>query len=792
MKFSENWLRTLADPLVETAALCDSLTMAGLEVEDIRPVAPPFTGVVAGRIDAVVAHPGADRLRLCKVDIGRPDPLSIVCGAPNAAPGMIAPCATVGARLPGGVVIQATLVRGIESQGMLCSARELGIDEDASGLLALPDSVAPGTDLRQALDLDDTLITLKLTPNRADCLSLLGIAREVSAITGARLNEPSIVPALVTSALSRAVRVLDFAACPRFASRMIEGIDAKAATPEWMKRHLARSGIRAISAVVDVTNFVMLEIGQPMHAYDDRLLDGDVVVRFAQPGEKLLLLNGETLDLQPDLLLVCDQRKPLGLAGIMGGQYSGIGEDTRTVFLEAAFWNPAVIQGRMRRLGFVSDAGHRFERGVDFALGPRAIERATQLILGICGGRAGPLSDVNGDLPRRSPVALRSARIGRLLGVQPSIAQIADALTRLGFAFARDGETFVVTPPSYRFDLALEEDLVEEVARIYGYEAIPSTPVAHVQHMLPAPEAIRPLAALKARLVARDWQEVVTFGFVSSTAEAAIDPDQALEAAPVRVLNPIAAQHDVMRRSLLPGLIDALRNNVNRKEPRVRIFEAGRVFRAPHADAAAQPRRLGGLAFGDALPEQWGARPPRPVDFFDVKADLEALAYPRTILTEPSPYAWLHPGRSARVRLDDTDTGWIGELHPRLVRHFDLPQAPVVFEVDVDAFERSQIPSGRTVSKLPTARRDLALVVDDAVSAHALTAALKSAAPSFVDTIQVFDVYRGPGLPNGRKSVAILVLMQDTARTLTDDEIDAAVAGLVRTLGERFGATLRM
>jgi phenylalanyl-tRNA synthetase beta chain len=790
MKFSERWLRTLADPAIDSAALCDRLTMAGLEVEEATPAAPPFSGVVVARIDAVVPHPNADRLRVCTVDVGAGEPLAIVCGAPNAAAGMLVPCATIGAALPGGFSIRKTTMRGVDSHGMLCSAKELGIDEDASGLLALPSDLVPGTDLRAALALDDTLLTLKLTPNRADCLSLLGIAREVSAITGAPLRAPAIVPAEVASSLVRTVRIEDFAACPRFASRMIEGIDARAPTPAWMKERLARSGIRSISAVVDITNYVMLELGQPMHAYDDRLLEGDVVVRFAKAGEQLLLLNEDTLDLAPDLLMVCDAKKPLGLAGIMGGEYSGISADTSVVFLEAAFWNPAVIQGKMRRLGFVSDAGHRFERGVDFELPVPSIERATELVLSICGGRAGPVSDVRGPLPAREPVRVRASRVAKLLGIALPIDAIADALTRLNLAFVRDGDAFVVTPPSYRYDLAIEEDFVEEVARIHGYDSIPTVPAAHVQRMLPLPEAPLALSAARERLVDRDWHEVITFGFVSGEVESLLDPRTDAALAPVKVLNPIAAPLDVMRRSLLPGLIEVLRTNVNRREPRVRVFETGRVFRAASADVAKQPMRIGGLAFGSALPEQWDAKG-RAVDFFDVKGDLEAMVRPRRLSTERVEHPALHPGRSALLRIDGAEAGWIGELHPRVVRALDLPQAPVVFELDAAALASGAVPEAKPVSKLPVARRDLAVVVDDAAPVQGMLDALRDAAPPFVVEIGVFDVYRGAGLPDGRKSVAILMLMQDTERTLTDAEIDAAREGLLRVLVERFGATLR-
>lgn len=787
MKFSESWLRTMCDPRIGSAALCERLTMGGLEVEEAAPAAPPFDNVVVGRIDSLVPHPNADRLRVCTVDVGASEKLQIVCGAPNAAAGMFAPVALEGATLPGGLAIKRATMRGVESRGMLCSAKELGIDEDASGLLPLDPASKPGTPLRDALDLDDTLITLKITPNRADCLSIAGLAQDVAALTGAPLRLPEVNATPVAFDGVRPVRVEDPEACPRFCGRLVDGIDPSKPTPAWMVQRLARSGIRSISAVVDITNYVMIELGQPLHAYDDRLLDGSIVVRFAGEGEKLTLLNGQVLDLTADLLLVADEKKPLGLAGIMGGEHSGIADDTTRVYLEGAFWNPAVVQGKMRRLGFTSDAGYRFERGVDFGGCARAVERATQLILEICGGRAGPLTDAvaSGFLPARDPVRVRSARIERLLGIAIADSVIADVFTRLGLPFVREGADFVVTPPSRRFDLAIEEDFVEEVARIHGYDNIPAAPRAHVDRMLPDPEATRPRRALMRALVDLDWQEVVTFSFVTSATEAALDP----AAKPIKVLNPIAAHLDVMRTSLLPGLIETLRTNVNRKMPRVRIFEVGRVFLRgnSHYD---QPLRVGGLAFGPAAPEQWGA-PTRDVDFFDVKGDLEALAAPRRVATAPFTHPALHPGRAARVLIDGADAGWIGELHPRLLRAFDLPKAPIVFELDLGKLLQGAVPAGRPVSRVPVVRRDLALVVDEKVPAQALLEALDRARPPHVISLGLFDVYRGHGLTDGRKSLAILVLMQDTSRTLTDADIDATAELLVSIAREQFGATLR-
>ena len=740
MKFSERWLRTLVDPPLATAALCDALTMAGFEVEDVASAAPDFTNVVAGTITVIAPHPNADRLRVCTVDVGRDALLTIVCGAPNAVVGMRAPVALPGASLPGGQAIARTTMRGVESQGMLCSARELGVSDDASGLLALPSTIAPGADVREALALDDALITIKLTPNRADCLSLVGIAREVAAIT-------------------------------------------RAPTPAWMKTRIERCGIRSISAIVDITNYVMLELGQPLHAYDNRLLEGDIVVRFANPDEKLTLLNGQTLALEPDLLLVCDSVKPLGLAGIMGGEHSGIADDTTAVYLEGAFWNPAVIQGKMRRLGFQSDAGYRFERGVDFELGPRAVERATQLIIDICGGRAGPLVDKVGTLPARPPVRLRSARVAKLLGVAIAPPAIADIFTRLQLPFVRNGDDFTVTPPSYRFDIAIEEDLVEEIARIYGYDEIPATPRPHVQTMLPSPETKRSTSALRRTLIARDWQEVITFSFVDAKDEQALDP----AGKPIAVLNPIATHLDAMRTTLLPGLIGTLQTNIKRKLQRVRVFEIGRVF---VRDGFAQPLRIGGLAFGSNEPEQWGVRA-RGVDLFDVKGDLEAIASPLSITTTAHVLPWLHPGRSAIVSINGVQSGWLGELHPRLCRHFDLPTAPSVFEVDLAALTSVPMPRADELSKLPPLRRDIAILVNENIEVAKLLDAIRDMRLREIERVDVFDVFRGNELPNGRKSVAILVVMRDTERTLTDSDGDRIVEGILATLARQFGATLR-
>ncbi|MCL2309865.1 MAG: phenylalanine--tRNA ligase subunit beta [Proteobacteria bacterium] len=808
MRFSEHWLRTLVDPSLDSAALCDCLTMAGLEVEETTPAAPPFSGIVVARILAVEPHPNADKLRVCRVDAGQAAPLQIVCGAPNAAAGLVVPCALEGAVLPGDFKIKRTTMRGVESQGMLCSARELGISDDHGGLMPLPADLQPGADIREALHLNDTFITLKLTPNRADCLSLAGVAREVAALTGAPLHLPACTPVKVSSKTTPGIRLEAPEGCPRFAARVIENVSPSALTPLWMQQRLRSAGIRPISALVDITNYTMMELGHPMHAYDCRQIDGDVVVRFARPGEKLLLLNEQTVDLTPDLLMVCDEKKPLGLAGIMGGEHTSIAADTTNVFLEAAHFSPAVIQGKMRRLGFVSDAGHRFERGVDFELPPKAIERATELVLAICGvpGKTtvGPLVDACKTLPTRPPVRVRTARVSRILGWPFGAEAIAAVFQKLGFAFTRSGDDFTVTPPSYRFDLTLEEDFIEEVARLHGYDNIPLPTSTHSQHMLALPETQLPVAALKQRLADQGWQEILTFSFVASEMERLLNGETP-KVLPVRVHNPIAAQLDVMRTSLLPGLLETLKSNLNRKEPYLRLFEVGRVFLSAAADTAVQPYRLGGLAYGDAVPEQWGAASTRrPVDFFDVKGALETLAAPRQLTTaaldnvdgnaNELPPA-LHPRRAARVLIDGATVGWLGELHPQLVGHLEFPQAPVIFELDLEALCKRILPKTRPISRQPMARRDLAVVVDAHIPAQALLDSLekvrRKSRLDHVEDINLFDIYTGASLPVGQKSVAILMLMRDTQRTLTDRDIDATLQAFYAALEKDHGARLR-
>jgi phenylalanyl-tRNA synthetase beta chain len=793
MKFSESWLRTLVDPQLTSAELSHLLTMAGLEVEELDPVAPAFDHVVVAQVLEVVKHPDADRLNVCQVDTGSGTPTTIVCGAPNVAAGLKVPCALPGAKLPGDFTIKIAKVRGIESSGMLCSAKELGIAEEASGLLILPAEAPVGQSIRQYLDLDDNVFELKLTPNRADCLSLLGIAREVGAITGAATSLP-VVPEVAAGIADTRAIVLDAPeACPLYCGRIIKGVDAKAVTPEWMKRRLERSGIRAISALVDVTNYVLLELGQPLHAFDNTRLDGAVHARLAKPEEKLLLLNEQTITVDADVLIIADDAKPLAMAGIMGGEESGITLETTELFLESAFFAPKAIAGRARRYGFSSDASHRFERGVDFGGVRRAIERATQLILDICGGQAGPVVEAKAALPMRTPVRLRTARAEKVLGLPLGAERIAGLFKGLALSFEQQSDDFLVTPPSWRFDMEIEEDLIEEIARLYGYDNIPSPAPSGRMKMMVRPEAQRPAYRVRQMLADRGYQEVVNFAFVEAAWEADFAA-QTEEDSLIRLANPIASQMAVMRSTLFGGLIANLVTNLKRKQNRVRLFEVGRTFHRASELASGhaflQPWKLAGLAFGGALPEGWGSGA-RKVDFYDVKGDLEALLAPAALRFEKLAHPALHPGRAARILLDGKEIGCIGEVHPEWVQKYDLPQAPVVFELDFASVKAASVPAYAEVSKFPPVIRDLAIVVDQNMELQTLLDGLKGQISGLVQDVQLFDVYVGKGVPENKKSLAFRIVMQDTQRTLQDSEVDAAMQQLVSCFERAFGAQLR-
>jgi len=761
MKFPQSWLADFVDLPLTGEALGHALTMAGLEVEEMDPAAPAFDNVVVARVMEVVKHPDADRLNVCQVDAGEGSLRQIVCGAPNVAAGMTVPCALPGAKLPGGLEIKIAKVRGVESSGMLCSARELGIAEDASGLLPLDGSLTPGQSVRDALQLDDLLFTLKLTPNRGDCLSLFGIAREVSAITGAAVKAPAVPAVPVTIDTAREVKLDAPEACPIYCGRVLAGVNAKAATPEWMRVRLERCGVRSISALVDITNYVMLELGQPMHAFDNAKLSGAVHARMAKSSDRLLLLNGQTIEVAADVLMIADDAKAVAMAGIMGGEDSGITLDTTEVFLESAFFAPKAVAGRARRYGFGSDASHRFERGVDFGGVHRALERASQLILEICGGEAGPLVEACAELPARPPVNLRLPRLQKVLGIAVPEAAIGGYFDRLGLAWVRTGDVIAVTPPSHRFDIEIEEDLIEEVARLYGFDNVPVRPPVAALQMQLRPEAQRPVARLRQTLAERGFQEVINFAFVEEGWEA----DFAGNTAPIRLANPIASQMSVMRSTLLGGLLQSLGNNLRRKQPRVRLFETGRCF---FRDAAGQPVagfrqpwRLGVLAHGPALPEQWGAAA-RAVDFFDLKADVEALLVGRVLRFEKLNHPALHPGRAARVIADGQDVGVLGEVHPRWVQKYDLGTPPVVFELDLESLLAVRVPAYAQLSNQPAVMRDLALVVDHDLPLQALLDAIAANRPGILQEVQPFDVYAGKGIENGKKSIAFRIFMQDT------------------------------
>ena len=805
MQIPESWLRSLVNPPISSDELAHQLTMAGLEVEDAVPAAPPFSGVVVARIAEIAPHPDADKLRVCQVDDGSGQLLQIVCGAPNAAAGITVPLARVGAELPGGMKIGVARMRGVQSSGMLCSARELGLSQDHAGLMLLPDTLTPGQDIRQALDLDDTVFTLKLTPNRADCLSMVGVAREVSALSGLPLALPALEPVApsIDDRLKVNVQAPDL--CGRFAGRVIRGVNARAATPDWMRGRLERAGQRSISALVDISNYVMLELGRPTHVFDLDKVSGELTVRWGRTGESLELLNGQTIALDERVGVISAGDQVESLAGIMGGESTSVTLDTRNIYLEAAFWWPEAIAGRARRYKFSTDASHRFERGVDYDSIPDHIERITRLIVDICGGQVGPLDDQIVNLPTREPVRMRLARCHRVLGVTVSAEEVAQIFTRLGLPFTREGDDFVVQPPTYRFDLVIEEDLIEEVARIHGFERIPSVPPMARAKMHAQPETRPSLHGLRRQVAARDYQDGVNYSFVEATWER----DYAGNENPVRLVNPIASHLSVMRSSLIAGLVAIVRHNANRKQSRVRLFELGRVFQrdAGAADGElavaglTQPLKLSGAAWGPAVAEQW-AEPVRQVDFYDVKMDVEALFGARAaglrFIADSHPA--LHPGRGARIELDGHAIGWLGELHPRLAQQAELAHATVVFELDVDALQAGRLPQVRELSRQPVVVRDLALWVAAATPAQALLdtvlATVRADAQlAVVQEVRLFDVWRektqaGQPAP-AEKSLAFRFWLQDTEVTLDEARVSDCLARIRDALAAAHGARLR-
>ncbi len=818
MQFSESWLRQYVNPSLDSDGLGHAMTMAGLEVEEQYSVAPAFTKIVIAQILSAEQHPDADRLRVCKVDAGTGQELQIVCGAPNARPGIKIPCALVGAELPpaeaGGkpFMIKVGKLRGVESQGMLCSGRELGLGDDHEGILELPTDAPVGKDIREYLNLDDQIFVIKLTPNKADCLSLMGMAREVSAITGAALCVPkwTVPVASINDKLKVAVENKDL--CGRFAGRVIRGVNPQAKTPDWIVQRLARAGQRSISALVDLSNYVMLEMGQPTHVFDIDKLEGDITVRWAKAGETLELLNGQTVTLQgPDSAgkmqeagVVADQKGPVALAGIMGGNHCAVSDSTKNIYVEAAYWLPSAIQGRTRRFNFSTDAAHRFERGVDPQNTVNCLEYLSSLILEVCGGQAGPVDDQILNVPERNAVKLRLARAEKVIGIPLTKEVVADVFQRLGFEFKQEGDVFIVTPPSYRFDIEIEEDLIEEVARMYGFENIPDQPPVASLKMSAKAEAKRGIHLLRQRFALQGYQEAVNFGFTDLDSEKRLTG--ITEKDVIAVLNPIASQYGVMRSTLWGGLLTNLKANLNRGAGRVRLFEAGRVFKrdsgiqelAGQVAGFHQPQKIGGLAYGSFVPEQW-ASTTRAVDFFDVKGDLERVLDPLHFVTEAAQHPALHPGRSAQVLLKTNQgtvlIGWIGELHPGLQQAYELPQAPVLFELDLEPIRELGLPMPKELSKFPAVQRDLALVVKQNISAQSLLDAMAASMQNFIRTIELFDEFKpkagSSSMADDEKSLAFRVTLLNPNETLQDPQIDAVMAALLGAVEKKCAARLR-
>jgi phenylalanyl-tRNA synthetase beta chain len=804
MQFPESWLREFCNPPLTTQQLADTLTMGGLEVEELRPVAPPFSRVVVGEIREAVQHPDADRLRVCQVDVGQGSLLNIVCGAPNARAGIKVPCALVGAQLPAGedgkpFLIKLGKLRGVESQGMLCSARELQLSEDHAGLLELAPDAKVGADVRDVLRLDDTLFTLKLTPNLAHALSVYGVARELSALTGAPLRQPHF-PAVPTAHDDRLkVRVDAPDLCGRFSGRIVRNVNTRAKTPQWMVDRLARCGQRSVTALVDISNYVMFEFGRPSHIFDLDKIHGGLQVRWGKAGESLKLLSGSTVTVDEGVGVIADDRQVESLAGIMGGDSTAVSDDTRNVYVEAAFWWPQAIQGRSRRYNFSTDAGHRFERGVDPSLTVEHIEHITRLIQQICGGDAGPMDDQILKLPEQEPVTLRVARAAKVIGMPLTAEDCQAALSRLGLAVTAGNGTLTVKPPAYRFDITVEEDLIEEVVRIVGYDRLPTTaPLAPITANLP-PEARRSRFAVRRLLAGLGYQETINFSFV----EASWERDLAGNADPIRLLNPIASQMGVMRSSLLGSLLQALKFNLDRKAERVRVFELGRVFMRDGSVVTTditvrgihQPMRVAGLAYGDADGLQW-ARKGQGVDFYDAKGDVEALLVPRKAQFKPATHPAMHPGRCASVWLDGREIGIVGELHPRWRQAWEVAHAPVLFELDLDAVTTRLVPAFEPVPKFQPAQRDLAVIVADAVTHDAVLEAVRSAATGdLLRDAFLFDVYKPKqataGLAANEKSLAVRLTLASSEATLTDEQIDGAVKAVVSRIASQLGGRLR-
>ena len=794
MKIPYSWLAEWVKVPWEAPELGSRLTMAGIELEALAPAAPPFSGVVVAEILGAEPHPQADKLRVCRVSTGIGPPLQIVCGASNARTGLRSALAVVGAQLPGDLTIGAAKLRGVESQGMLASAKELGLAESSSGILELPEDAPLGQPLREYLSLDEAVLDLNVTPNRGDVLSVIGVAREVAALTGSKVSGPRISAPPAGHSDRFEVHLEAPQACPRFVGCILRGVDNRAVTPLWMRERLRRAGVRSISPVVDVTNYVMLELGQPMHAYDLKKLKSGIRVRLAKEGEGVTLLDGTTIKAQSDMLLITDGQGPVGLAGIMGGLKTAVSPDTTEVFLESAFFTPEAILGRARRLGLQTDASQRFERGVDPTQQARAIERAIALLAPIGGGKAGPITTAQSatHLPQRPPVTMRAKQLARLLGTALPGARVQGALEGLGMQVAPTTEGWQVTPPAHRFDIVIEADLIEEAARIVGFEAIPEADALEPQRFRPVPEARAPEEAVLGALAQRGYQEAITYAFVDPALQQRLFPNRP----GLALSNPIASDLSVMRVSLWPGLLKAALENQHRQQDRIRLFEYGTRFDIDGA-ATREIATLAGMACGARLPEQWGV--PKeirgPVDFHDVKSDVAALlaatGEAHSFTFEAGSHAALHPGRAARVLRCGREVGWIGELHPNLVQSLDFTYTPVLFELDAESALAVKRSAYHEISRFPQVRRDLAIVVDESVTLSTLAERVTLAASNLLRDLRIFDVYRGPGLEHGRKSVALGLIFQDISRTLTEEEVERLMASVMGDLRKSLNARIR-
>ena len=791
MKFSEQWLREWVNPAISTEALAHQLTMAGLEVEAVDPVAGDFSKVVVGEVLKVEPHPDADKLRVCQVNVGAKAPLNIVCGAANVRQGLRAPVALVGAVLPGDFKIKKSKLRGVPSHGMLCSSKELGLSEQAEGLMELPAEAPVGEDIRSYLQLDDHSLELGLTPNRGDCLSLAGIAREVGALNEAEVTVLDIPaqPAMIDDTFPVALEAEED--CPHYVGRVLRGIDPAAQTPAWMQERLRRSGLRSLGPVVDVTNYILLELGQPMHAFDLGKLQGGIYVRHAQAGESVTLLDEQTVELQAGTLVIADESAPVAMAGIMGGAASAVSDQTQDIFLESAYFNPLAIAGRARGYGLHTDSSHRFERGVAPDLQVRAMERATMLLLEIVGGKAGPVIEITAanHMPVRANITLREARILRVLGASVPSDTVSGILSRLGMAVNHRKAGWQVTPPAFRFDLSIEEDLIEEIGRVYGYDNLPSsTPSVHLQ--MPArPEGRVELDRIKALLVDLGYTEAITYSFVDPKLQQQLDPER--EA--IALANPISADMGVMRTNLWPGLIQAMQYNLNRQQNRLSLFECGLKFLKQDSEIK-QEMMVAGVLTGSRNPAHWDMDT-ESVDFFDIKGHVESLLNLTGLAAEfrvqPESNPVLHPGQSAAIYRHERIVGWLGALHPLVEQALGLSQRAYVFEIEAVALTEGRVPAFAPVSRYPSIRRDIALVVDEGVSAAEVIDCIHFSASEYLTNIELFDVYVGEGIDSGRKSLALGLTLQDLSRTLKDNEVEQELEQILSILNKKLGATLR-